>query len=168
MAQLHLTSSKVLTANVDSKAPEPSQSSAGGTRWLAMAAGALTTVFAAIGAVNSVIPAASNIGATVLETLNIPACLSYADRFGGTQSSFRKEGAIWREYPRGSETYSYEFKEIRRTREEIMLWSVTPRPNVPDAASLIVHLPVCSGMAVLTEGLPEHSTKLQETWPERG
>jgi len=168
MAQLHLTSSKVLTNSVIDKAAEPAQPSAGGTRWLAMAAGAATTVFAVIGAVSSVIPAASNVGATVLDVLNIPACLSYADRFGGTQSSFRKEGAVWREYPRGSETYSYEFKEIRRTREEIMLWNATPRPNVPDAASLVVHLPVCGGTAVLTEGLPERSTKLQETWPERG
>ncbi|MGJ4947017.1 hypothetical protein [Bradyrhizobium sp. HKCCYLS20291] len=161
MAQFHL-SSKVLNPKA------PAQKGVSKTGWLAMAAGAITTVFAAIGAVNSVIPAAANVGATVLDTLGLPACLTYADRFGGTQSSFRKEGDLWREYPRGSETFSYEFKEIRRTRQEIMLWNVTPRPNVPDAASLVVHLPVCGGMAVLTEGLPERSTNLEQIWPDRG
>ncbi|WP_315719852.1 MULTISPECIES: hypothetical protein [unclassified Bradyrhizobium] len=171
MAQLHLTSSsKVLASEAlsdTSNAPASAAKTGWTTGWLAMAAGALTTVFAAIGAVNSVIPAVSNIGSATLDMLNLPACFSYADHFGGTQSSFRKEGNLWREYPRGSETFSYEFKEIRRTRQEIMLWNVTPRPNVPDAASLVVHLPVCGGMAVLTEGLPERTTKLQETWPER-
>ncbi|GLH81808.1 hypothetical protein SSBR45G_67170 [Bradyrhizobium sp. SSBR45G] len=163
MAQLHLTSSsKVLASKANASQPGGSK-----TGWLAMAAGVLTTVFATIGAVNSVIPAASNIGAAVLETLNLPACLTYPDRFGGTQSSFRKEGNIWREYPRGAETFTYEFKEIRRTRQEIMLWNVTPRSNVPDAASLVVHLPVCGGMAVLTEGLPERSTNLEQIWPDR-
>ncbi|MGJ5178996.1 hypothetical protein ACQR16_13100 [Bradyrhizobium oligotrophicum] len=172
MAQLHLTSSsKVLAPEViadEAIGSKPAQSGVSKSGWLVMAAGALTTVFAAIGAVNSVIPAASNIGALVLDTLNLPACLTYADNFGGTQSSFRKEGNLWREYPRGSETFSYEFKEIRRTREEIMLWNVTPRTNVPDAASLVVHLPVCGGTAMLTEGLPERSTKLEEIWPDRG
>ncbi|CAL77083.1 hypothetical protein; putative signal peptide [Bradyrhizobium sp. ORS 278] len=163
MTQLHLTSpSKVLSNKTVSAKPGASK-----TSWLAMAAGALTTVFAAIGAANTLIPQVSNISATVLDTLNIPACLSYADQFGGTQSSFRKEGKIWREYPRGSETFSYEFKEIRRTRQEIMLWNVTPRANVPDAASLVVHLPVCGGTAVLTEGLPERRTNLEEVWPDR-
>ncbi|MGJ5131804.1 MULTISPECIES: hypothetical protein [unclassified Bradyrhizobium] len=167
MAQLHLTSPRGLASKV-SAANAPARPAATKAGWLAMAAGAITTVFAAIGAVNSVLPAASNVGAAVLEALNVPACLSYADRYDGTQSSFRKEGQFWREYPRGSETYSYEFKEIRRTRQEIMLWNVTPRPNVPDAASLVVHLPVCGGMAVLTEGLPERATNLQQTWPDRG
>ncbi|WP_257165758.1 hypothetical protein [Bradyrhizobium sp. SRS-191] len=163
MTQLHLTSSsKVLSGKAVSAKPGASKT------WLAMAAGALTAVFAAIGAVNSVIPAVSNIGSATLDMLNLPACLTYADRFAGTQSSFRKEGNIWREYPRGSETYSYEFKEIRRTPQEIMLWNVTPRANVPDAASLVVHLPVCGGTAMLTEGLPERSTKLEEVWPDRG
>ncbi|MGJ4996713.1 hypothetical protein ACQR0Z_19975 [Bradyrhizobium sp. HKCCYLS3077] len=162
MAQLHLTSSKLLS----SKSAAPSGGSK--TGWLAMAAGVITTVFAAIGAVNSVIPAAANVGTKVLETLNLPACLRYSDRYEGTQSAFRKEGKLWREYPRGSETFSYEFKEIRRTPQEIMLWNVTPRANVPDAASLVVHLPVCGGMAVLTEGLPEHSTNLEQVWPDRG
>ncbi|UFZ05253.1 hypothetical protein LQG66_02710 [Bradyrhizobium ontarionense] len=181
MAQLHLPSPQVLASNAaafkasvskasvskglsPNTAAQPSRSRTG---WLAIAAGVITTVFAAIGAVNSAIPAASNVGAAVLETLNLPACLSYADRYDGTQSSFRKEGNLWREYPRGSETYSYDFKEIRRTRQEIMLWNVTPRANVADAASLVVHLPVCGGMAVLTEGLPERSTNLEQIWPDR-
>src|SRR3954469_19696700 len=133
MAQLHLTSPQVFASKVSASKDSASDDSAskvltsnapaqpGVTKagWLAMAAGVLTTVFAAIGAVNSVIPAASNVGAAVLDTLNVPACLFYANRYDGTQSSFRKEGNIWREYPRGSETYSYEFKEIRRTRQEI-------------------------------------------------
>jgi hypothetical protein len=179
MAQLHLTSPQVLKSKalaskvvassaVSSSASKPAQPGVTRTGWLAMAAGVLTTMFAAIGAVNSVIPAASNVGAVVLETLNLPACLSYPDRFGGTQSTFRKEGRIWREYPRGSETFSFEFKEIRRTPQEILLWNVTPRPNVPDAASLVVHLPTCGGTASLTEGLPERSTRLEEVWPDRG
>src|SRR3954469_3380223 len=100
MAQLHLTSPQVLASEVsasnDSAAKvlnsnTPAQPSVTKAGWLAMAAGVLTTVFAAIGAVNSVIPAASNTGAAGLDTLNVPACLSYADRYDGTQSSFRKE-----------------------------------------------------------------------------
>ncbi|MGJ4938973.1 hypothetical protein ACQR1W_00245 [Bradyrhizobium sp. HKCCYLS1011] len=134
---------------------------------LAFLAGVVTTVFAAIGAVNSAVPAVSTIGAVVLKTFNIPACLSYADTFGGTQSSFRREGQIWHEYPRNAEAFSYEFKEIRRTREEILLLNVTSRPDVPDAASLVIHLPVCGGAAFLTEGRPERSTNLEQVWPER-
>ena len=42
---------------------------------------------------------ASNAVPVILKTLNIPACLTYADVYRGTQSDFRKEGnAVWREY----------------------------------------------------------------------
>ncbi|WP_316185128.1 hypothetical protein [Bradyrhizobium sp. SZCCHNRI1003] len=158
MAHAHLSSPKLSSPKAQSRMTKRGL--------LAILAAAATTVLAAIGAVNSALPAVSNVGEAVLKTLNIPACLSYADVYAGTQSSFRKQGQIWREYPRNSAAFSYEFKEIRRTRDEILLLNATPRPDVPDAASLVVHLPVCGGTAVLTEGLPERSTNLEQVWPD--
>jgi hypothetical protein len=47
------------------------------------------------------------------------------------------------------------------------LRNLTPREGVADAASLVVHLPVCGGTARLTEGLPERSTNLEQVWRAR-
>lgn len=133
------------------------------TGWLAVVAGVATTTGAAIGAVNAALPLRN----TLISMLNLPVCLSYADSYGGTQSGFRMEGAVWREYRNDTGALTFEFKEIRRTREVIMLRNLTPRPDNPNAASLVVHLPVCGGMAFVTEGLPERPTNLEEVWPAR-
>lgn len=134
--------------------------------WLALLAGALTTFFAIVGTVSTAVPGIANVSSIFLKTFGIPDCLSYADIYRGTQSDFKKEGELWREYAPEAATYNYEFKEIRRTRDEIVLRNMTPRKDVPDSASLVVHLPVCGGTVILTEGLPERATKLEQAWPE--
>lgn len=124
---------------------------------LALLVGVLTTIFTLIGAASNAVP-------VVLKTLNLPDCFTYANVYRGTQSDFKKEGAVWREYAPDSVTYRYEFKEVDRTRDEILLRNLTPREGLADWASLVVHLPVCGGTAKLTEGLPEHWTDLEEVW----
>ena len=133
---------------------------------LALLVGALTTFFTVVGTVSTAVPGITSVGSIVFKTLGIPDCLSYADIYRGTQSDFKKEGAVWREYAPEAANYNYEFKEVRRTRDEIILRNMTPRKDVADAASLVVHLPVCGGTVILTEGLPERSTELQQVWPE--
>jgi hypothetical protein len=136
---------------------------------LALFIGALTTAFTVVATVTTAVPGITHIGTMVLKVLNIPDCLSYSDIYRGTQSDFKKEGNLWREYAPNAVAYNYEFKELRRTRDEIILRNMTPRKDVADSASLVVHLPVCGGTAVLTEGLPERSTNLEQVWPdERG
>jgi hypothetical protein len=130
---------------------------------LALLVGAVTTISTLIGATSNAVP-------VVLKTLNLPDCFTYADVYRGTQSDFKKEGAVWREYPPDAVASNYEFKEVRRTRDEILLRNLTPREGLADSASLVVHLPVCGGTAKLTEGLPERWTDLEEVWraPRRG
>jgi hypothetical protein len=127
-------------------------------------AGVLTTVLTLIGDANSAVP-------VVLKVLNLPACYpTHADVYRGTQSDFKKEGDVWREYPPDAVTYDYEFTEIRRTRDEILLRNVTRRDGVADWGTLVVHLPVCGGKAILTEGRPERRTELEDVWqaPRQG
>jgi hypothetical protein len=128
---------------------------------LALLVGVVTTVSTVIAATSSAVP-------VILKTLNLPDCLTYADAYRGTQSDFRKEGAVWREYPPDAVAYDFEFKEVRRSRDEILLRNLTPREGHPDSASLVVHLPVCGGTAKLTEGgqpgQSEHWTDLEEVW----
>jgi len=126
---------------------------------LALLVGVLTTIFTLIGAASNAVP-------VILKTLNLPDCLTYADIYRGTQTDFKKEGEVWREYAPEAVAYQYEFKEVRRTRDEIMLRNLTPRKPPADSASLVVHLPVCGGTVKLTEGLPEHSTDLEQVWRE--
>jgi len=124
---------------------------------LALLVGVLTTIFTLIGAASNAVP-------VILKTLNLPDCLTYADIYRGTQTDFKKEGEVWREYAPEAVAYQYEFKEVRRTRDEIMLRNLTPRKPPADSASLVIHLPVCGGTVKLTEGLPEHSTDLEQVW----
>jgi len=126
---------------------------------LALLVGVLTTIFTLIGAASNAVP-------VILKTLNLPDCLTYADVYRGTQTDFKKEGEVWREYAPEAVAYRYEFKEIQRTRDEFILRNLTPREPPTDSASLVVHLPVCGGTARLTEGLPERSTDLQQVWRE--
>jgi hypothetical protein len=114
--------------------------------------------------ISTVIGAASNAVPLILKTLNVPDCFTYADVYPGTQSDFKKEGAVWREYAPDAVASNYEFEEVRRTRDEILLRDLTPREGVADSASLVVHLPVCGGTAKLTEALPERWTDLKEVW----
>ncbi len=124
---------------------------------LALLVGGLTTIFTLIGAASNAVP-------VVLKTLNLPDCFTYANVYRGTQSDFKKEGAVWREYAPDALAYHYEFTEVGRTRDEILLRNLTPRDGLADTASLVVHLPVCGGTAKLTEGLPERWTDLEEVW----
>ena len=115
-------------------------------RWIrpslwALLVGVVTTISTVIGATSNAVP-------VILKT----------------QSDFKKEGAVWREYPPNAVAYDFEFREVRRTRDEILLRNLTPRQGLADSASLVVHLPVCGGTAKLTEGLPERWTDLEEVW----
>ena len=90
-----------------------------------------------------------------------------AQDYLGTQSDFKKEGNVWREYPAGTASYRYEFTEINRTYAKIVLRNLTPRDETPDWKTLTVHLPACGGIATLSEGRPERSIDLQEVWRPR-
>jgi hypothetical protein len=124
---------------------------------LALTVGVLTTIFTLIGAASNAVP-------VIMKTLNLPDCFTYADVYRGTQTDFKKEGEVWREYVAETVAYRYEFREVRRTRDEIILRNLTPREPPADSASLVVHLPVCGGTAKVAEGLPEHSTDLEQVW----
>lgn len=131
-------------------------------RWVkpglwALLVGIVTTISTVIGAASNAVP-------LILKTLNVPDCFTYADVYPGTQSDFKKEGAVWREYAPDAVASNDEFEEVRRTRDEILLRDLTPREGVADSASLVVHLPVCGGTAKLTEALPERWTDLKEVW----
>lgn len=117
-----------------------------------------TTVFAMISQAGNAVP-------VILKTLNLPSCRT-SDIYRGTQSDFKKEGDVWREYPPDVLIYRYEFKEIKRTRDEIILRNLTPRETA-DWATLVVHLPACDGTARLSEGLPERWTDLEQVWRGR-
>jgi hypothetical protein len=123
---------------------------------LALLVGVLTTIFSLIGA-------ASNAVVPITKILNIPECFTYADSYGGTQTDFRKEGVVWREYAPDAAAFKSEFKEIQRSRTEILLRNLTPR-ETSDWATLVVHLPVCGGTAKLSEGMPEKWTDLEQVW----
>lgn len=121
--------------------------------------GAVTTA----SAVFAMVSQAGNAVPIIFRILDLPAC-RYSDVYRGTQTDFVKEGSVWREYPVGAVTHRFEFKEIRRDRDEIMLRNLTPR-ETQDWATLTVHIPVCDGTAKMSEGMPEHWTDLQRIWP---
>jgi len=123
----------------------------------ALMVGVVTTISTVIGATSNAVP-------VILKTFNLPDCLTYTDVYRGTQSDFKKEGTVWREYAPDAVASNYEFREVRRTRDEILLRNLTPRDGLADWATLVVHLPVCGGTAKLSEGMPEHWTDLEEIW----
>jgi hypothetical protein len=129
-------------------------------KFLALLVAVPTTTFALVSGASTAIP-------VILKTLNVPDCLTYANVYRGTQSDFKKEGGVWREYAPNAVAFNYEFSELKRTRDEIILRNLTPREGVTDSASLVVHLPVCGGTVKLTEGLPERSTDLEQVWRGR-
>jgi len=124
----------------------------------------LAVLLGGLTATCSLVVQASNAVPVILKTLNIPACLTYSDVYRGTQSDFRKEGGVWREYAPEAATFTYEFKEFLRTRDEILIRNLTPREQPADWATLVVHLPVCGGIVRMTEGMPEKSTDLEQVW----
>ncbi|SHJ36172.1 hypothetical protein SAMN05444159_0421 [Bradyrhizobium lablabi] len=122
--------------------------------------GALTTIFGLIASVGTVYP-------LVLEGLNLPVCLTYANTYRKPESYFKHEGKVWHEYfPPDGSPFRYEFSEVRRTRDTIDLLNQTPRPEERNWASMIVRLPVCGGTAKLILGVPEHTIDLAEVWRE--
>ena len=123
---------------------------------LALLVGVLTTIFSLIGAASNAVP-------VILKTLNLPECFTYADAYGGTQSDFKKEGNVWREYAPDAVAFQSEFKEIERNRNEILLRNLTRRETA-DWGTLVVYLPVCGGTARMSEGRPERWTDLEKVW----
>jgi hypothetical protein len=122
--------------------------------------GALSTIFGLIASVGTVYP-------LVLEGLNLPVCLTYANTYRKPESYFKHEGKVWHEYfPPDGSPFRYEFSEVRRTRDTIDLLNLTPRPEERNWASMIVRLPVCGGTAKLILGVPEHTIDLAEVWRE--
>ena len=119
--------------------------------------GALTPIF---GLVTDV----SNVFKLTLKALNRPDCLTYADVYHDAWSDFKREGKFWREYPREGGTYRYEFREAHRTRDNIDLQNLTPRPEQPGWETMMVRLPVCGGTAKVTVGLTQHWENLYEVW----
>jgi hypothetical protein len=125
----------------------------------ALLVGVLTTLF-------SLVVSAGNALPVILKTFNVPECFTYADTYNGTQSDFRREGNVWREYAPNATAFQSEFKEILRSRTEIVLRNLTPRETA-DWATLAVHLPVCGGTARMSEGMPEKWTDLEQVWKAR-
>jgi hypothetical protein len=116
---------------------------------LIVLAGALSTVFGLVVSASNVIP-------LILTGLNLPNCLTYATVYRIPWSYFKLEGELWREYPPNGGVHLYEFREFQRTRDNIDLLNLTPRPDTPGWQSLMVRLPVCGGTAKITVGIPEH------------
>jgi hypothetical protein len=130
-----------------------------GSNRLIVLATALTTIFGLIAGASTAFP-------VVLKALDVPDCFTYAAVYRGPGSYFKNEGAVWREYPPDGGGFRYEFREVQRTRDSIKLLNLTPRPDLQDASSLLVHLPVCGGTATLSIGLPERTFNLEEVWRE--
>jgi hypothetical protein len=127
---------------------------------LIVAAGALTTVFGLVISLNNVVP-------VILKALNRPDCFpyTYADTYHDLWSDFKREGIFWREYPREGGEYRYQFRELHRTRENIDLLNLTPRPEHPGWETMVVRLPVCGGPAKVTIGITEQWEDMYEVWP---
>ena len=124
---------------------------------LLVIAGGLTTLF-------GLIVSASNVTPVVLKALGRPDCLTYAKVYHDPFSDFKLEDDRWREYPHEGGPARYEFREAHRTRENIDLLNLTPRPDTRDWQTLIVRLPVCGGTAQLTVGITENWVDLYPIW----
>lgn len=120
-------------------------------------AGIVAPVSALVAQTDKVIP-------VVLKTLDIPDCYKYADTYYDKWSEFRREGQMWREYPRAGGPYSFEFNELHRTRDVIELVNLTPRAEVPEWKTMVVSLPVCGGKARFAVGIPERWNDLFDVW----
>jgi hypothetical protein len=118
-------------------------------------AGIVTPVSALVIQTDRVIP-------IVLKIFAIPECYKYADTYYDKWSEFRREGQMWREYPRAGGPYSFEFNELHRSRDAIELLNLTPRDEIPEWKTMVVSLPVCGGMARSAVGIPERWDDLFE------
>jgi len=98
------------------------------------------------------------------EIFAIPDCYKYADTYYDKWSEFRREGKMWREYPRAGGPYSFEFNEVHRTRDAIQLVNLTPRAEIPEWKTMVVSLPVCGGKARYAVGIPEKWDDLFDVW----
>lgn len=99
-----------------------------------------------------------------LKMLNRPDCFTYADVYHNAWVDFKREGKFWREYPRQGGGYRYEFVEAHRTRDNIDLLNLTPRPEHPGWDTMMVRLPVCGGTAKVTIGITQQWEDLYEVW----
>ena len=124
---------------------------------LSVVAGTLTTIFGLVVGASNAVPIA-------LKALDLPDCLTYADVYHDSWSDFKRESMFWREYPHGSVSYSYEFREEHRTRDNIDLLNLTARPEEPGWKTMIVRLPVCGGTARITVGIVQNWKNLYEVW----
>ena len=78
---------------------------------LAVAAGAVTTVF-------GIIAGAGNVGPIVLKAFNLPDCYTYAEIYRSPVSYFKQEGEFWREYPSEGGRFMYEFRCVGRRGQD--------------------------------------------------
>jgi hypothetical protein len=101
----------------------------------------------------------------VLKGLDLPNCLTYADAYRSAQSVFKRDGTRWREYLANGGPAVFEFKESGRNREFIELVNLTPRPGYD--GPLVVHLPVCGGMAKMSVTDTLKLVDLAEFVPDR-
>src|SRR5262249_32726480 len=124
---------------------------------LKVLAGALTTVFGLIVGASNAIP-------VVLKWLNRPDCFTYASVYRTSWSYFQHEGERWREYPPNGGVHRYEFREVNRNPDHILLLNLTERPEIKDWTTLMVQLPVCGGTAKIAFGVPEHWSDLGQVW----
>ena len=127
------------------------------SKLLILLVGVLTTAFGLIVSASNAIP-------VVLKWLNRPDCFTYASVYRTPWSYFQHEGARWREYPPNGSVHRYEFREVDRNRDYILLLNLTERPDIKDWATLMVQLPVCGGTAKMTFGVPEHWFELGQVW----
>jgi hypothetical protein len=114
-------------------------------------AGALTAVY-------TLIVSSSNITSVILKAFDRPDCFTYASVYHSPWSQFKLEGAVWREYFGNDNKHRFEFKEFNRTRQDIVLQNLTPRPDFPIPEYLMIRVPVCGGTSKVTTGMPLHWT----------
>ena len=118
----------------------------------------LVAVAGALTAVYTLIVSSSNITYAILKVLDRPDCFTYASVYHSPWSHFKLEGEVWREYFGDDKKHRFEFKEFKRTRQDIVLQNLTPRPDFPNPEILMVSIPVCGGTSKITTGMPLHWT----------
>lgn len=82
-----------------------------------------------------------------MHMLGIPACVFAANAYEGPYAFLKQDGKKWREINKNNKDV-YEFSEIRREPDYILLKNLTVRYDRPKA--MMVQLPPCGGMAQLT------------------
>lgn len=90
----------------------------------------------------------SNSMPTILRALNRPPCYTYGDTYQDSYTEFRRQGALWNEYSLATQQKIYEFREIHRDPDFILILNLTDRtnavPKIPEWKDMVVRLAVCS------------------------